>query len=91
MTDYDAAIAAYEPLLEQLARPFVGRDGAELDDLVQEGRIAVWQSLGRGICPTAGLIENRMRDYLRALKPQTPATYETLLPMDDFRGVHPED
>ena len=78
-------VAAYEAACSALARKYVGRNGAEHDDLVQEGRIFVWQSLERGIPPSAEMIENRMRDYVRWLGRQTPIPYEALLPLEDFR------
>jgi hypothetical protein len=80
----NAAIAAYESLLCDLARPFVGRNGAEEDDLVQEGRIFVWQSFKRGVCPSGEMIQNRMKDWVKFLDKQNPIPYETLLPLDDF-------
>ena len=83
----DAQIAAYEPLCEALARRFVGRNGVEADDLVQEGRIFVWQSLKRGIHPSAEMIENRMRDLVRLEGRQRQGEgvpYEAMLPLDDY-------
>jgi len=86
-----AQIAAYEPLCVKLARPLVGRNGAELDDLVQEGRIDVWQSLARGVEPAAHLVYARMVDYVRWLGRQTPIPYEAMLPLDDFREAAVQD
>ena len=63
----DAQVASYEAACEALAKRFVGRNNAELDDLVQEGRILVWLSLARGIKPSTQMIENRMEDYVRWL------------------------
>lgn len=60
-------VAAYDDLIVSLARLHNGRASAELDDLIQEGRIAVFLSLRRGIFPSKELIENRMRDYVRFL------------------------
>lgn len=82
-----AEIARYERTLEGIARRYVGRNGAELDDLVQEGRIFVWQSLQRGIPPSAEMIGNRMVDYVRWLGRQTPIPYEAMLPIDDLTEV----
>lgn len=79
-----AQIAAYEDACTAIARRLVGRNGAELDDLVQEGRIFVWQSLERGVKPSADMIRNRMVDYVRWLGRQTPIPYEAMLPLDDF-------
>lgn len=80
-----AQVAKYEAACEALAKPLVGLNGAELDDLVQEGRIFVWQSLQRGINPAAEMIRNRMISYTRWLGRQTPIPYEAMLPLDDFR------
>lgn len=79
-----AQIADYEDALHALARRLVGRNGAELDDLVQEGRIFVWQSLQREVFPSAEMIRNRMVDYVRWLGRQTPIPYEAMLPLDDY-------
>lgn len=81
------AIRDYWDACEALARPYVGRAGAELDDLQQEGLIFVWQSLARGIAPSAVMIENRMKDYLRWIGRQVPVDYETMLPLDDYRQL----
>lgn len=86
-----AQIAAYEPACVALAQRYVGRNGAELDDLVQEGRIFVWQTLQRGIHPSAEMIANRMVDYVRWLGRQTPIPYEAMLPLDDFREAEVHD
>src|SRR4051812_6493006 len=76
--------------------------GADFDDLAQEGLINVWQTLERGVTPSADIIENRMRDYVRWLGVQLgrgrkceddPETcpqhvpYDVMLPLDDFRHV----
>jgi DNA-directed RNA polymerase specialized sigma24 family protein len=64
--------------------------GAEYDDLVQEGLIQVWQTLERGVTPSAELLELRMRDYIRWLGTQIgrgrdgSVPYEALLPLDEF-------
>lgn len=91
-------VGAYADLVESLARKFVGRNGAEFDDLVQEGLVNVWQSLERGVTPTAEIIDGRMQNWTRLLGYQTgrflpkldlsgqpiPVPYETLLPLDEF-------
>jgi hypothetical protein len=63
--------------------------GAEYDDLAQEGLINVWQTLQRGVTPSAEIISARMKDYMKwlgALKRQ-PVPYDTLLPLDDFTEI----
>jgi hypothetical protein len=61
----------YWPELTRYARKYVGRFGAELDDLVQEGAIFVWQSLQKGITPSEDHIRNRMRNWVRTLEFQS--------------------
>lgn len=102
-----AAVAEYREAVEALGLrhsrgPGAIRVGAEYDDLVQEGLIHVWQSLGRGVAPSADMIENRMSDYVRWLGTQIGhsrvcgednpencpqhVAYDTMLPLDDFRA-----
>ena len=80
-------VAGYRGLVESLARRFVGWNGAEHDDLVQEGLINVWQTLERGVSPSADIIEHRMKSYAQWLGRQAPVPYEAMLPLDDFRGL----
>jgi hypothetical protein len=80
-------VAAYRGLVESLARKYVGRNGAELDDLVQEGLINVWQTLLRGVTPRADIIEYRLQSYAKWLGRQSPVPYEAMLPLDDYRQV----
>jgi DNA-directed RNA polymerase specialized sigma24 family protein len=61
----------YEGLCVGLARKYVGRSGAEFDDLVQEGRIAVWSSLQDGIAPSSAYVELAMRGWVKTLRRQT--------------------
>jgi len=78
-------VAAYRQLVEKLAWHHVGRANAEFDDLVQEGLIAVWLTLRRGIHPSAEQIENRQRDYVRFLNRLSrleTASYEAYLPTE---------
>lgn len=82
----NTAVSGYSEAAEALARRFVGRNGAELDDLKQEGLIFVWRSLEKGAHPSAEMIENRMRTYVRWLGRQTPIPYETMLPLEDIPG-----
>ena len=71
----DSAIRTYwYPEVKRIAKRYVGRHGAELDDLVQEGIIFVWQSLQRGIIPKEDLIRARMRNWCRTLEYQTRYT-----------------
>ena len=81
-------MAAYQPKVEALAKPFSGIEGIEFDDLVQEGLIAVWQSLERGIEPSAEFIKNRMRDWVRYERRQLPADYGDMLPLDQVIELH---
>lgn len=45
--------------------------GAELDDLVQEGLLNIWQTLERGVHPRADIVELRMRNWIELLARQT--------------------
>jgi DNA-directed RNA polymerase specialized sigma24 family protein len=83
----DEAVAAYQPHIESLAWRHVGFANAEFDDLVQEGRIAVWQALSRGLRPATTVIEGRMKDwvrYLRRLQHNDAVAYELLLPIEEY-------
>ena len=85
--DINDRVADYSGLVESLAHKFVGRNGAEFDDLVQEGLINVWQTLERGITPAASVIEDRMKNWVRYLGRTSPVDYGQMLPLDDFRGL----
>ena len=103
--DISDEVLQYRDLVVSLAHKFVGRHTAELDDLVQEGLLIVWQSLGRGITPSIEVIEGRMKNWTKHLgylrgelfprldengKP-IPESYETLLPLDDFEHLTNDD
>jgi len=96
--DISGQVAEYRGLVEHLARQIVrtraARDvRAEVDDLVQEGLIFVWQSLERGLTPAKEQAANRMKDWVKLLANQTNrgasehVPYSALLPLDDFRGL----
>ncbi|HEY6022231.1 MAG TPA: hypothetical protein VIY48_20895, partial [Candidatus Paceibacterota bacterium] len=42
-----------------------GVGGAEFDDLVQEGAIAVWETLEKGSLPSNPIMLNAMKDWIR--------------------------
>lgn len=91
----DQAVDAYRGLVEALATevhrsPGAKRVGAEMDDLVQEGLISVWQSLERGHNPAA-VIKNRMKNWVRFLGQRNGEAYATNLPLDDFRDLARQD
>jgi DNA-directed RNA polymerase specialized sigma24 family protein len=69
--DINGQIEEYRGLVESLARKFVGRNGAEFDDLVQEGLIDVWTALTKGLTPSAAVISGRMANWVRLLGTQT--------------------
>lgn len=81
-------VAEYLPLVERLARPYVGRSGAEYDDLVQEGLIDVWRTLRVGRRPSAEFIAARMRRWCAYLARQYPTDYEQMLPLEDFENEY---
>ena len=83
-------VAEYLPLVEAYARRYVGFAQSEYDDLRQEGMIAVWQTLERGLRPSPLVINGRMLDwvsYLRRLQRNDAIAYEVMLPMDEFPDV----
>jgi len=88
-------VGNYSGLVADLARRLAKGPGgtnveAEYDDLYQEGLIAVWQCLERGVAPKAEIIELRMRDWRRLMKYQSgrgghkDTSYATILPLEDF-------
>ena len=89
----DAAVAEYLPLTRYLATrlkagfPDDRFPEVEYDDLEQEGRIFVWQSLSRGIRPSSDLIRGRMLNWVRFLHAEGRYSYEQVLPLDDYRDV----
>jgi DNA-directed RNA polymerase specialized sigma24 family protein len=83
-------VAAYRGLAETLARPLVGMNGAEQDDLVQEGLITVWLALEAGITPSADIVRKRMLTWVKWLGRQNPVPYEQMLPLEDERDAAPE-
>lgn len=70
----DSAVAKYDDLVADLTRRFIGRFGAEFDDLFQEGREQVFRALRKGQHPAKEHILNGMRDYIRMLEYQTRYT-----------------
>lgn len=87
MTDpqLSEAIKGYEAALLPLALRLAGRDGAEVDDLMQEGRISIWQALMAGAVPSLAIAFKRMLMWIRTLRPQNPAPYEEIEWMHDGR------
>lgn len=79
------AIKGYEAALLPLALRLAGRDGAEVDDLMQEGYISVWQALKNEVEPSLTIAFKRMLMWVRTLRPQTPAPYEEIEWMHDGR------
>jgi len=86
-------VAAYRGLVESIAHGIArsrraAQVGAEYDDLVQEGLIAVWLALESGV-DTVGQdhIRDRMRNYMRALGGGTKMPYEEMLPLDDEQAA----
>lgn len=81
-------VAEHQPWVVATARKYVGWNGAELDDLVQEGLIAVWQTLERGHLPSGLVIEGRMKNWVRFLETQTPGDYDNMLPLEYFEDSY---
>ena len=64
---HETVIECWLPDITRIAWKFTGRNGAELDDLIQEGMISVWKSLEAGRNPSKTAIKNRMIDWTRFL------------------------
>jgi len=80
-------LAAYQTHVRYVARRYVGFADAEFDDLAQEGMIAVWQSLARGLTPSMSVVENRMVDWVRflnRLQRNDAIAYERILPIEAY-------
>jgi hypothetical protein len=70
------AIKSYEVALLPLAlRLRGGRVGAEVDDLMQEGRMSIWHAIKNGKTPSLDIAFKRMQMWVRHLAPQNPADY----------------
>jgi DNA-directed RNA polymerase specialized sigma24 family protein len=65
--DESDAVAAYWPLYERYARRFVGVNGAEFDDLVQESAIASWLAMRAGYKPSKVLLVRTCMRWCRSL------------------------
>lgn len=66
-----AGVAAYRQLVEDLAHRYVDLSVmCEYDDLVQEGLIAVWNSLAVGRPPSAEYVRWRMRRWRTTMERQ---------------------
>jgi hypothetical protein len=88
MTDRELSdqLRAHARLVESLADRLSRRNRDELDDLKQEGMIAVWQLIENGQPVTEKEVEKRMRKWVRYRGRQlreVPTSYETFLPMED--------
>jgi len=60
-----AEVEAYEPLVYAVGMRYAGLDDVELDDLLQEGRIAVWLTLRRGSLPSELQVGDACRKWCR--------------------------
>lgn len=76
-------IASYESMLRPLARRLTGRDGAEEDDLMQEGYLSVWADIMAGREPQEYFAWQRMLSWLRHIRIQNPKPYAELLQITD--------
>ena len=98
------AVASYCRLVDEVARGVeksraARQVRAEYDDLFQEGLIAVWQALERGVKPNSNVVRRRMLGWIRLQACQMglpcprkkgaveTVPYETLLPIEDFRAT----
>lgn len=64
----DSELVAYQPLVKSLAKKYVGRSGAEWDDLYQEGMISVWEALRRKNIPSSEVVTYAMLQWVRFLR-----------------------
>lgn len=79
-------VAGYRGLVESVANRFHSRHIlAESDDLIQEGLIAVWHALEKGIEPGPDYIRNRMKDYVRKLHRES--RHEETIQFDEDRAL----
>ena len=98
------AVASYCRLVDEVARRVektrrAQQVRAEYDDLFQEGQIAVWQALERGVKPSPLIVRQRMLGWIRLQACQMglpcprkkgaveTVPYEQLLPIEDFRAT----
>lgn len=72
------AIKGYEKALHPLAKRLEGRNGADYQDLIQEGRISLWGPLATGTVPSLEICFSRMKMWVRHLVPQNPGPYEEM-------------
>jgi DNA-directed RNA polymerase specialized sigma subunit len=86
----DDRVADYRGLVESVARRYRSRHIlAEEDDLIQEGLIAVWRALEKGIEPGPDYIRNRMKDYVRKLHRESRQPVEDSVEYEDDRAHDP--
>lgn len=80
-------VSEYDGVITSIAFRYVGFGHAELDDLIQEGRISVWKALRHGRVPSKLVIERRMIGWVRFLRRlihNDAIAYERLLPVDGW-------
>ena len=63
-------VASYLPTVKRLAWKYTGSYGAEYDDLVQEGMIAVWNSIRKDHEPMGVYIQWRMKNWVSFVQKQ---------------------
>ncbi len=73
----DASALAFDGVITQLARKRCRMPGIEMDDLVQEARLQVWDMLLRGETPTEQDLINSMRRWMRACREGRAVVYGT--------------
>jgi len=77
-------VGLVESLAHDIARSRRAQQvGAEYDDLVQEGLIAVWRTIEKGEHVSKEFVLNRMKNYMRWLGRHTPVDYDEMLPLHD--------
>ena len=72
------AIKSYAKALHPLAKRLEGRNGADYQDLIQEGYISLWGPLAEGFTPSLDICLLRMKMWVRHLASQNPGPYEEI-------------
>jgi DNA-directed RNA polymerase specialized sigma24 family protein len=89
--DINGQVREHAGLVESLADRLSRRDRNERDDLIQEGLIAVWETITGGKPVTEDIIVKRMKKWLKfrgRQKRDVATDYNKLLPLEDLRAVN---
>jgi DNA-directed RNA polymerase specialized sigma24 family protein len=86
--DLSDQVRQYEGMVEAHALRFARLPGMEndVDDLMQEGRIAVWFAIRDGHRPSNEVVKNAMRDHCRKERRKGLTGFEELV--DEVPALH---